>query len=287
MNKALLPFILSAATLSLACSGAPSSDATTDEGALEQSGAMNGAHADAIKKCEDAYNNAAPDRAAMAIEQNELQRSDCLTKANDDAVASLESALSSGESRYAGSVKKSFADFRASSEALCTEEDNAANDFGGENAKQDGLVCRSEREALLGRLIDDFAARGTKIAEDRKNHAKCYAAYDAAMQSGGNDQASVAAGFDLANCVIKDVFLMIPTLGLKETNNSSDYGPIPTANDRIEKVVNAAMQATSPLCSALDDVGGGAGSEARLADGPCGARVAEAIFVAFTSVTAD
>ncbi|MFO0672341.1 MAG: hypothetical protein U0235_22405 [Polyangiaceae bacterium] len=287
--------VLVLATLALgavACSNAQQGEDDSTAGALAQGeapAAGSNAHLASIGKCGKAYDRASNQASSTAaMLQASGAYTECVKKANDAVVATIEKNLTEASSSMKGQAAGAIAKFRQTSQAVCAEMDKASPNFGGSLQRVESVGCGSAREAFLASLVDEFVALGDEahpIKEDRGSHPRCYRQYDKRLDSAMSQNDMTQTVFTLAECVARRADALSALVSRVQVQNDAAAGPANTAEDRVRAATAAAINAGGELCAVLNEAGeNGGGSLARMTTGSCKARVAESFFSSLKSL---
>ena len=281
-----LALVVAFASLSTAACAGSSSPAATGDGTDD---VISGGHLKAVQACNKTHDKAAQSASStLEMVSSEVDWRQCLETANASAIRTAESILKANESTYAGQVQAAFDAARKAGDALCAEFDNASPNFGGTLSRVEAAGCGAERESFLAAIVDDMVAfpstKATYITEDRANHATCYAAYDAAGEKAVTTADMVATNTTLAECIHTESSALTKPIADIQIENDASYGPLATAQARIEAVITDTLASGSSLCHVLSEAGeNGIGTLSRVSAGACSARVSENLFTSLKS----
>lgn len=216
--------------------------------------------------------------STMAMVESQVDFRACVSDALDAAVPVIEKILKDNGSASVGSVKDALTKARADNEALCTELHNTSESWGGTLQRVEDAGCSADRERFLADIVLDMVAfdgeAQVPLKDARADHAACYQKYDATDAESTMDMIQV--NVDLGTCVMADAAPAIATLAQDEIDNDATFGPLATAQARLQTAIDAKLQSSSVLCDTISEAGeNGIGTLSRVEAAACQARVAE------------
>ena len=275
-STALIALVAFTALSTVACA----SEAENEDEAAVESGESNvtaGNHAEAVESCTTQHEETAANAAStMAMIVAQADYRECLARANDRAVAKLETNLAEVDSHLRGQAAIAIAEARDKGEIFCAELDRASMSFGGSLSRVEAVWCRANREKAIASFMDAYAYFGVepqRVPEHRDHHPDCYAAFDAASATAMATTEMMQAGFALAECIGKNAGGLAAPIAEVQVENDAAAGPLAAATARVQQTITDTLGFGANLCAVFNEAGeNGGGSLARVTTASCQAR---------------